>query len=285
MAQLKTKKPYVPPTLRMMRLAFSVLGPVFPKLMGSWAYNLWFTTVRFKTPPHEIDANNTARRSILEVDGVPVSIFTWGDGPLILFIHGWSGRGTQVAPFLDGLLSAGYGVISFDGPAHGETPGNKTNILEMSKVVLAINRKYGPFQAAITHSFAGMIIAYVMDQGLQLQKVVSISPPDNMDTVADIIRRSLTIPDRAMQVMHDKTVYFFGSEFSEKMSTINNVKNLNTKALIIHDENDEDVPWQSGQAIADAYKSAKFIRTRGLGHRRIIRDPDVVNATIEFITQ
>lgn len=285
MTQSKLQKSYVPPALRMMRLAFSTLGPIFPKLMGNWAYRLWFTTVRFKTPSHEIEAGNSAKRSILEVNGTPVSILTWGQGPLILFIHGWSGRGTQVAPFLDDLISNGYCVISFDGPAHGETPGNKTNILEMSKVVLAINEKYGPFQAAITHSFAGMIIAYAMSKGVRLKKVVSISPPDSMDTVTNIIRHSLTIPDRAMKVMQDKAVCYFGSEFSEKISTINNVKNLATKALIIHDQDDEDVPWQSGQAIADAYKNAKFIRTRGLGHRRIIRDPDVIKATVEFIIQ
>jgi len=285
MTRSKSKKPHIAPALRMMRLAFSTLGPIFPKLMGNWAYRLWFTTVRFKTPPHEIEAGNSAKRSVLEVNGTPVSILTWGQGPLILFIHGWSGRGTQVAPFLDGLISDGYSVISFDGPAHGETPGNKTNILEMSKVVLAINEKYGPFQAAITHSFAGMVIAYVMSKGFQLQKVVSISPPDSMDTVTDIIRHALTIPDRAMKVMQDKANRFFGNGFSEKLSTTNNVKNLDTKALIIHDEDDDDVPWQSGQAVADAYKNAKFIRTRGLGHRRIIRDPDVVKATVEFITQ
>ncbi len=285
MTQSKPKKAYVPPALRMMRLAFSTLGPIFPKLMGNWAYHLWFTTMRFKTPPNEIEADNSATRSTLEVNGVPVSILIWGKGPLILFIHGWSGRGTQVAPFLEDLISAGYGVISFDGPAHGKTPGNKTNILEMSKVVLAVNEKYGPFEAAITHSFAGMIVAYVMSKGVQLKKVVSISPPDNMDTVTNIIRHSLTIPDSAMKVMQDKSVRYFGDDISDKLSTINNVKNLDTTALIIHDQDDEDVPWQSGQAVADAYKEARFIRTRGLGHRRIIRDPDVVKATVEFVTQ
>ena len=285
MTKSQQKISYISPAQRIMRLLFSALGPVFPKLLGGLAYHLWFIPVRFKTPAHEISAIDTATHSTLDINGTPVSIMSWGKAPFVLFIHGWSGRGAQVSPFLDGLLSAGYGVISFDGPAHGKTPGKKTNVLEMSEAVLAINKEYGTFHAAITHSFAGMIIAYVMSKGLQVQRVVSISPPDTMDAVANVMKYALTIPDNVMKALNDKTTSAFGDDFSKKMSTVNNAKNIKADVLIIHDEDDEDVPWQSGQAVADAYKNSRFIRTQGLGHRRIIRDPEVVKATIEFITQ
>lgn len=269
---------------RMMRLAFSLLGPVLPRLMGNLAYRLWFTTVRFKTPFHEMDASNSAQRSTLDVNGKPVSVLIWGKAPFVLFIHGWTGRGTQAAPFLEGLLSTGYGVISFDGPAHGESPGKQTNILELTDVVLALNKKYGPFNAAITHSFGGMIAAYAMSLGIKIDKVISICPPAGLDVLIDNFSRSLAIPNGPVQFMLNKLRKTYGEDLSSKISTIDNVKKLSNRGLIIHDENDEDVPWQSGQAIADSWKGAKFIHTHGLGHRRIIRDPDVVRATIEFIT-
>lgn len=270
---------------RMMRRVFSMLGPIFPALMGRLAYYLWFTTVRFKAPPYEMDANKTASRSILDVNGKPVSVLTWGKAPFVLFIHGWTGRGTQAAPFLDGLLSAGYGVISFDAPAHGESPGKQTNMLEITDVVLALGKKYGPFNATITHSFGGMIAAYAMSLDMKFEKVISICPPADLDVIIENFSRSLRIPNISMQFMLDKLRKNFGEDLSNKISTVNNVKNLDNRALIIHDENDEDVPWQSGREIADNWKGAEFIRTQGLGHRRILRDPDVVKATIEFITE
>ena len=136
-----------------------------------------------------MSANKDAKRSILEVNGIPVSVLTWGDAPYVLFIHGWTGRGTQAAPFLDKLISAGYGVISFDGPAHGETPGKQTNILELTDVVIDLDEKFGPFSAAITHSFGGMIAAYAMSLGVNFAKVVSICPPAGMDTLVDRLHK------------------------------------------------------------------------------------------------
>jgi len=285
MTKNHVKKSYIPPAQRILRWAFSNLGPVFPQLMARLAYRLWFIPMRFKTPKHEVSANNTATRSTLKINDTKVSILTWGKAPFVFCVQGWSGRGTQVAPFLDDLLSAGYGVISFDGPAHGETPGKKTNVIEMSKIVLGINEKLGPFPAVITHSFAGMIIAYAMKNGLQTKKVVSISPPDTIDTVANVMKRALTIPESVVKIMHEKTACFFGTGFAETISTVNNVSNNNTEVLIIHDENDKDVPWQSGKAVADAYENSTFILTQGLGHRSIIKDADVVKATVEFITR
>lgn len=285
MAKSKIRKPHISPALWFIRTAFSLLGPLFPTLMGNWAYRIWFTPVRFKTPAHEMSASNSAKRSTLEINGKPVSILSWGDGPLILFIHGWMGRGTQVAPFLDSLISAGYGVVSFDGPAHGQSTGKKTNILEFTDVVIALDKKSGPFYAAVTHSFGGMIAAYAMSQGVKYEKVVSICPPANMETLIDNFSRSLNITDGPISIMLNKLEKAYGKDLLDNISTINNVENLDNKALIIHDENDEDIPWQSGQSIANAWKGSKFIHTQGLGHRRILRDASVINATIEFIAE
>ena len=281
----ETKKTHISPALILIQLAFSKLGPLFPNLMGKWAYRLWFTTARFKTPAHEASANNTAQRTTLNVNNTPVSVLSWGKAPFILFIHGWSGRGSQAAPFLDKLVSAGYGVISFDGPAHGKTPGKQTNILEMADVVLALDNKFGPFEAAITHFFGGMIVAYTMKLGVKFNKVVCICPPDDLQVLIDNFKQTLTIPDSVIKVMLNRLEKNYGNDLAERISTVNNVKRLNNKALIIHDENDDDVPVQSGQVIAKAWADSLYIQTQGLGHRRILRDPDVVKSVTDFITR
>jgi pimeloyl-ACP methyl ester carboxylesterase len=54
-------------------------------------------------------------------------------------------------------------------------------------------------------------------------------------------------------------------------------------ALIIHDRDDRDVPWQEGEAVARAWPHARFLRTEGLGHRRILRDPEVIDRVLRFL--
>jgi pimeloyl-ACP methyl ester carboxylesterase len=54
-------------------------------------------------------------------------------------------------------------------------------------------------------------------------------------------------------------------------------------ALVIHDVDDAGVPWQQGRQIAEAWPGAQFVKTQGLGHNRILRDPAVIGRVVAFI--
>ena len=279
--------PHMPFALRVMRFIFSRVGPLFPNYFGRLAYDFWFSTQRYKTPTKELPSKNSATTSIIDVHGLPVKIYKWGDtnAPKVLFAHGWSGRGTQCAFFIEPLLQAGFQVISFDGPAHGETPGTQTSILQFADVILQIDEELGPFDAAITHSFGGMLLAYAMTLGMKIKRVVCICPPDHFDTIITGFQRTLNIPDTVMDVVNTKFYATHGHHLREAVSTVTTVKNLSNQALIIHDEDDTDLPLRCGKNVADAWPNAKFIQTKGLGHRRIMRDMAVIKSSIEFLTQ
>jgi pimeloyl-ACP methyl ester carboxylesterase len=66
---------------------------------------------------------------------------------------------------------------------------------------------------------------------------------------------------------------------------LNNVRGLSVPALVIHDADDVSVPWQQGEMIAAAWPGARFMKTQGLGHGRILRNRDVVEAAVTFISQ
>ncbi|SRR6266446_3220879 len=53
--------------------------------------------------------------------------------------------------------------------------------------------------------------------------------------------------------------------------------------FVIHDRGDAEIPWQHGMAITRAWRGADLLMTEGLGHRRILRGPDVVAATVAFM--
>jgi hypothetical protein len=54
-------------------------------------------------------------------------------------------------------------------------------------------------------------------------------------------------------------------------------------ALVIHDHDDREVPFASGVALGRAWRGARMVRTRGLGHRAILRDAGVVQDALDFI--
>ncbi|WP_369916216.1 hypothetical protein [Plantactinospora sp. KBS50] len=51
----------------------------------------------------------------------------------------------------------------------------------------------------------------------------------------------------------------------------------------MHDRDDAAVPYGDGVAIAAAWTGATLRATDGLGHHRLLRDPEVIAAVVDFV--
>jgi len=278
------RPPSVPLMLRLIRLGFRIGGRISPKLAGRVAYDLWFTPTRFRTPESEKAVLESAEIEFHEINSLTIATYSWGQsGPTILLVHGWSGRGTQLGTFVEPLINAGFRVLSFDCPAHGKSSGKQTNLYEIADVILALNDKYGPFDSVITHSFGGPCLAVAMQQGLNTSSVVSISPPARVTALVEKFADTLAIPEKAEKNFVRRFEHAFGKNILEEASMQNMVRELDMPALVIHDEDDADIPWHDGLAVAKAWKYAGFIKTSTLGHRRILRDVSTIQAAVDFV--
>jgi pimeloyl-ACP methyl ester carboxylesterase len=256
---------------------------MFPGLMGGWAFRLWFRTRRQPGSAAEQSAAGNAERLTLPVDGIPIAVYRWGTGPAVVFVHGWSGRATQVAAFVEPLTAAGFCLIAFDAPAHGKTPGRRTNILEFAAALQATAAAYGPLHGVITHSFGGMVLAYALQAGLVVGRVVCIGTPARLEFLVERFGRMLTLPDPVLADLRRRLERRFAANVWELMSTDSNARALTVPALIVHDRDDREVPWQQGERIAAAWPGAQWLATRGLGHRRILQDAATVRAVTDFL--
>lgn len=274
----------LPLILRLMRFLFRHFGGIMPGIMGRWAYALWFRTHRFPEAAAGKRAVESAQRETLQVEKIPVVVYSWGEGPVVLFVHGWSGRGSQVAAFIKPLNRAGFRVVAIDAPGHGNTPGNKTNILECASVLLAVAQSVGPVFAVITHSFGGMVLTYALNNGLKIERAACISAPADVNFLLERFARTLNMHPSVRQVLNNLLENRFRKNFNEEVSTVSNARRLAVPALIVHDADDEGVPWQQGQQIADAWPGARFLKTHGLGHGRILRDSATVESIVDFIS-
>ncbi|MEK7758194.1 MAG: alpha/beta fold hydrolase [Pseudomonadota bacterium] len=268
----------------LLRVAIRLLSLASPALAARWVYRLWFQPIRFPEPQQEKDWRRTAQPLAVSHRGQALAVDTWGTGPTVLMVHGWNGRGAQLGAFAPALVQAGYRVVTFDTPAHGRSPGRATNLPEISEAIQAVARVCGPVHAVIGHSFVVACAIFAVRQGLKVNRIVAISPPHNVRGLTQKFFTALDIDIRVQEIFNRKFETHFGADLWERFSPEVLARQLDVPGLIIHDQDDRDVPMQEGAAVAQAWPDAQFVRTTGLGHRRILRDPEVIARVAAFIT-
>ena len=148
-----------------MALRFSTL--VSTELTGRWLNRLWFRSQRYPEPAREQEWLASAQRLEFVHRGRPLAVYSWGEGPTVLLVHGWHGRGTQLGAFAAPLVSAGYRVVAFDAPAHGRTPGHATDLPEVSGTLLAVANAFPPLHGVTAHSFGTVRTLVAIRTGLR----------------------------------------------------------------------------------------------------------------------
>ncbi|MGB8706117.1 MAG: alpha/beta hydrolase, partial [Gillisia sp.] len=201
----------------------------------------------------------------------------------ILLVHGWSGRGTQMAVLARHLKDHGWEIISFDAPAHGKAPGKKSGMHYFIDSIWHLNSLYGPFDAAIGHSLGGMSLLKTVKEGLPLKKLVIIGTANSITQITRNFVKNLQLNEavaKKMKAYFDKK---FGEDMDKSSGAVS-AKNVAVPTLIVHDENDVDVDVSSAFEIHEALPHSKLLITKNLGHRKILGDPSVINKITTFIT-
>lgn len=276
----------LPLSLHLVRWYFRIVGRLLPGVAAHKAYKLWFRTHRFKEPLRETRWLKDATQDVIEHAYGPLAVSRWGeDGPTILLVHGWNGRGSQMGAFAAPLVEAGYRVVTYDLPAHGRSPGDNTNVFKAIETLETVAETYGPIYGIVGHSFGGMVTTLALKEGLSVNRVVCIGTPSSLHWLLERFTKILAIPKVTLSRLNQMIVRDFSNDIWDRVSLLSVTRELSTPALIIHDEMDLDVDWKEAEAIANSWKNAKLITTSGLGHRRILRDPKVVSTVIQFMVE
>jgi hypothetical protein len=61
------------------------------------------------------------------------------------------------------------------------------------------------------------------------------------------------------------------------------VTKLNKPLLVIHDEDDVEVPFLGASQYKHTIVQGEFYTTKGLGHRKIMQSPQVLQKVADFI--
>jgi pimeloyl-ACP methyl ester carboxylesterase len=235
------------------------LSRVAPGLAARLAADLFMRPSRIEPPTRELEWLEDSQPLKLTTRHGDMSGWSWGEGPAVILLHGWNGRGSQMGLLARAVAGAGFRAVAFDGPAHGKSPGRRTNLINHSAALVDAARELPA-----------------------LTKAVMISPPAEMKIYSRMFIDAIGASDE----VHDRMVAIYRKKFGVVWDDIT-VENLapkpETALLVVHDRSDRQAPFSHGERTCCTWPDARLHATDGLGHLRILRDEGVASVVASFL--
>ena len=271
--------------MKALRAVFDIVQPVWPAGAAWLAERLFFTPPRSKRSANGRAALARARRFTLSVDRRRVVGWRWGepDAPVVYLVHGWASRGSRLAGFTAPLLAAGYGVVTFDGPGHGESAWGMSSIPQFARTLAAVVGDSKPY-AVIAHSMGCAAATLALSWGLEVERLAFLAPPVDPPSWIQPFARALGLRPEIVERLRASSERRIRFRWAD-LNVCDIARRLSAHAplLIVHDRDDETISWDDGVAIAAAWPGAQFVSTDGLGHRGVTHNEDVVRRVVDFV--
>ena len=267
-------------TMATIRTANQVLGRFAPRFTADLARRLMMRPQQNPPRPWELDALDAAERVTFRFG---LSALRWGSrGPVVLAMHGWKGRPTQFARFAAPIVASGRQLIALEAPGHGRSPGHDVHVVAFAQALVEAAGELRGLEAVIGHSMGGAAAMVALADGLRAERAVVIGAPAAMTRVLDRYASAIALPDCARSEFFASVDRHVGVPATALDSGVLALS-LALPGLVIHDRDDDMVPFAEGEAIARDWRGAEFLATDGLGHRQVLANDAVIARVIAFL--
>lgn len=256
---------------------------VFPHSFSArWAERLFLTPPRQARTRREREVLSRGVFRALDAGGRRLATWRWGEGPAVLLVHGWGGHAGRLARFVTPLAEAGFSVVAFDAPGHGASQGTLCSFPDFIRAVSAVAEECGPLAGLIGHSLGAAAGVLALRNGLHAGAVVLLAPPANPEELTGKFANICRMPVPVRDSMKVRLAARHGVAW-ENLRLVEPAPEAPAPMLIFHDRRDLKVPPRNGHAIASAWPGSRLVLTRGLGHHKILRAPEVVGGAVRFL--
>ena len=281
---------WILPGQRLLRTCMRILGTVSPSYAAKVMDRLWFSAPRTQPRASDKAVLDCGHRLSFQVDGRAVAAWAWGDeGPTIILVHGWGGHAGQLQSFVLPLREAGFRVVAFDAPSHGASAasrhgGRRVTFFEFAAALQVIASGETRVAGVIAHSGGCTAVSLALREGwTPPADLVFIAPFVCPAAAIDGFARAIGANERVVAEFTAGVERWLGHPWSYLDIASLDQTHQRQRLLVIHDEDDKEVPLAHAQALAASWPSSEWLATRGLGHRRVLRDPAVVEAVSRFL--
>jgi pimeloyl-ACP methyl ester carboxylesterase len=223
----------------------------------------------------------------LAFEEASLTLYRWPapeDAPRVLLTHGWGGWALQMAPLAEGLARAGFAPIAVDQPAHGRSAGWSSTLAQFARALDYLAAKAGPVQAVVGHSMGGSAALFAASRGLRSAGVVTLGSPASLVQVTRDYAQAFGLAEATRRAMvahiESREAIVF-----EQMEPGHVAPRIPQPCLVVHDRDDLTVPVEEAKAWAAGLGNSRLMLTSGLGHRRLLQDPEVVTEVVGFVRE
>jgi pimeloyl-ACP methyl ester carboxylesterase len=273
-----------PARILALRAVFTTVGSVAPGIAARWAESIFCTPPRHQPRSTDEAFLATGRRFTVRSEGQELAAWAWGEGPAVVLAHGWGSRAGRFSLLADGLIEAGFRVVAYDAPAHGESTGRFASLPEFARALRAVAGETGAIHGLVGHSLGGAAAVLALRDGLRAERVVLLAAPSNVVRFSTRFADHLGLTTVTRHTMRRNLEARLRTRWEDlHLPTI--VRALPAAALLVHDRTDGDVPYEEAVEIAEAWPGARLVATEGLGHRGLLRDAGVMREVVGFLEE
>ncbi|OCQ22735.1 hypothetical protein A7985_01905 [Pseudoalteromonas luteoviolacea] len=202
-----------------------------------------------------------------------------GEGPTVIFTHGWSGSVTQFYPLMQKVVERGFSVVGFDHYGHGKSAGRFANLplfIKGLKTVLAAY-EHRDVKGIVSHSM-GTIGALNATQGA---RHVLIAP--TFDFYNSFQHRILStgLTNKLFEKLLNEVETEHEMVFKDLQPELHMEKQ--GQLLVVHDQDDKYAPYSHTQKQVELHEHASLSTTLGQGHGRIINSAQTWQAVEQLV--
>jgi pimeloyl-ACP methyl ester carboxylesterase len=268
---------------KIQRTFFDFLWNTTPTLSKLIAKRLFFTPSNYKTTSlenHHLDSGN---RFEISVRGKAVKCWKWGSGPGILLAHGWNGRGIQLHHFIEPLTRKGYSVIAYDAPGHGESQGKTSSYFEFTDTIrtLLSSSNGHRIQGVIAHSLGASATVNSIAKEKNSLEVILIAPALKLTELLYSFFDHIGVP----KALYLSLIREYEDQFGYNMhydNPGNLLREIKSRILIVHDKNDQTIPYFDSKELSDEFQNITLHTTEGLGHKKILSERSLIDLIVNY---
>ncbi|WP_372827747.1 alpha/beta fold hydrolase [Polaromonas sp.] len=278
------------PVTRLFRWGLSASQRLWPALAVRAAYRLFDTPL----PPRWLNRRRAWPRdwaiSSWPFENASITLYTRPvapHGPVVLLLHGWGGHAGQMLALADSLQAQGLHAVILEMPAHGRSAGPTSSLPQFARAIdyaaARLQQEGYRLQALVAHSLGANAAGFAASRGLSVDKLVLLAPPASPHEYTRLFAQVFGLSEAtraAMQKRFEAREGVLMPQFEPQAVG----PRISQPTLVVHDRHDSISRFADGVAYSQAIAGARLLATQDPGHRRILKDAEVLKAVASFLS-